>query len=171
MGNRANVIFCNGERISPCIYLHWNGGPDSVYAFLEELDRRKVRPDAEYEAARFCQLVGEFFDQRKELGGLSLGVLNGPSEISVEALGRLMTDQGDNGFYVVNRTLPMPDGMRRFRATYRREAADLVTTITETARLPVEREMVRARSEPQYGRILKWFARVTDGWDRDPFTG
>ena len=62
MGNRATVIFQAQDTISPAIYLHWNGGPESVYQFLDELDRRKVRGDADYEAARFVKIVGEFFD-------------------------------------------------------------------------------------------------------------
>ncbi len=39
MGNRATIIFTDGKKsFSPAVYLHWNGGPESVYAFLEELD-------------------------------------------------------------------------------------------------------------------------------------
>jgi hypothetical protein len=103
MGNRANVIFVAGETISPTVYLHWNGGPESVYPFLAELDRRKVRADGEYECARFIQLVGEFFDH-DEFSGLSLGVLAPPTAISLDALAKVQTDQGNNGFYIVDRS-------------------------------------------------------------------
>jgi hypothetical protein len=106
MGNRANVVFVAGERVSPCVYLHWNGGPESVYAFLEELERRDVRADADYECARFTQLVGEFFDSSGARGGgLSLGIV---SVVFcgdwIRTLERVGTDHGDNGFYVVDRT-------------------------------------------------------------------
>jgi hypothetical protein len=104
MGNRANVIFTDGkESFSPTVYLHWNGGPESVYAFLNELDRRNIRADQCYEAARFVQLVGEFFDQ-EHIGGYSLGLMNGPKSASIEDLNKISTDNGDNGFYLINRT-------------------------------------------------------------------
>lgn len=102
MGNRANVVFVAGEEISPAVYLHWQGGPESVYAFLDELDRRHCRPDANYECARFIAIVAEFFDH-DDYGTLSLGVTNGPAEITTAALARVHTDNSDNGFYVVNR--------------------------------------------------------------------
>ena len=125
MGNRGTVIFVAGADISPATYLHWNGGPESVYSFLEELERRNVRADADYEAARFVHVVGDFFDADlgpreyakdngpSEYDGVSLGVVNGPTAITVEALGKVRTDQSDNGIYVVDRTVT-PIGMRRF---------------------------------------------------------
>jgi hypothetical protein len=113
MGNRGNVIFTDGKRYSPAVYLHWNGGPESVYAFLSELDRRDVRADTEYDAARFVQLVGEFFDNRKVYNGLSLGIVNTDlsADALLEGLRAVYTDGGDNGFYVVNRDAGT---MRRF---------------------------------------------------------
>ena len=89
MGNRANVVFVNkaGDNISPTVYLHWNGGAESIYAFLDELDRRKVRADQCYECARFVQIVSEFFDSGEErYGTLSLGVMNGPKTIDKEGM-------------------------------------------------------------------------------------
>ena len=104
MGNRATVIFTDGDKsFSPAVYLHWNGGPESVYSFLAELDRRKARCDQDYECARFIQLVGEFFDQ-ETIGSTSLGVTNGPASADIADLQKVMTDHGDNGFYLVNRT-------------------------------------------------------------------
>jgi len=111
MGNRGNVIFVNGDEISPSVYLHWNGGPESVYAFLGEMDVRGIRYEPMYEAARFTQIVGEFFDQDK-YGTLSLGVANGPTEITTAALLKVQTDDGDNGFYIVDRGAGM---MRRWK--------------------------------------------------------
>jgi hypothetical protein len=114
MGNRATVIFTDGKnRFSPAVYLHWNGGPESVYAFLEELDRRKQRADQDYECARFIQLIGQFFDQDR-ISSTSVGVANGPKSDSVDDLLKVPTDHGDNGFYVVNRTVE-PMKVRRFR--------------------------------------------------------
>jgi len=103
MGNRAAVVFASEDErsISPVVYLHWNGGPESIYAFLDELDRRQVRADQDYECARFCHLVGDFLDV-DELTSFSLGIMNGPSQITAEALNPYqMAD--DNGVYVVYR--------------------------------------------------------------------
>lgn len=120
MGNRAYVIFEDKEsqHFSPAIYLHWNGGPESVYAFLDELDRRGVRADQEYEAARFVQVVGEYFmpDQ------LSLGVTSGPS--SAADLGQWAGE--DNGLYLVCRA----DKPRRVRRLWRNWKTEVVTEWT-----------------------------------------
>ena len=120
MGNRAYVIFEDKERksFSPAIYLHWNGGPESIYAFLDELDRRGVRADQEYEAARFVQIVGEYFmpDQ------LSLGVTSGPS--SAADLGRWAGE--DNGLYLVCRT----EKPRRVRRLWKNWKTEVLTEWT-----------------------------------------
>jgi hypothetical protein len=150
VGNRGNVIFVapgydGGQTISPNIYLHWNGGPESIYAFLAELDKRGVRADAQYDAARFVQIVGEFLDSGGQ-GGLSLGIVQGPSEISPEALGRVQTDASDNGFYVVDRSATVQSGqppiVRRFTYDWP------VATLSEwpQAKVSAEREQALAQS-------------------------
>jgi hypothetical protein len=104
MGNKAYIIFTDEKEkdISPAIYLHWNGGAESVYAFLAELDRRQVRGcSVDYEAARFCQIVGEFFDGKDKLTSLSLGVMNGPKKITAKSLAPF--DEWDNGVFIVSR--------------------------------------------------------------------
>ena len=103
MGNRANVIFTahNHTEIGPAVYLHWNGGPESIYPFLDELDRRGMRTgDVSYETARFIHVVCDFMDQ-DEVTTISVGVSTGPSEIAVESLQPY--NPGDNGVYVVER--------------------------------------------------------------------
>ncbi len=144
MGNRATVIFQAEGKISPAVYLHWNGGPESVYQFVDELDRRQVRADADYEAARFVQLVGEFFDQ-DGTSGLSLGLAQGPSSISPEALAMVETDHGDNGFYVVDRS-GQSLRMRRFIEDWDSRAHR--GTVKELDGAAVEAERKEARSHP-----------------------
>lgn len=95
MGNRAHVIFKNGTHISPAVYLHWNGGPNTVYAALREMDRRGVRKDANYQCARFIGIMHELFMPHQ----LSLGVINGPKAITPELLDEY--DHGNNGVYVI----------------------------------------------------------------------
>lgn len=65
MGNRAHVIY---PEARVAIYLHWNGGLESMVAFLDYANERKLGSDC-YGAIRFCQLVTNFFG-----GTLSCGV-------------------------------------------------------------------------------------------------
>ena len=85
MGNRAVIQFGKSNDAIG-IYLHWNGGRDSVNAFLQVAKDYNCRCD-EYAPARLCQIIGNFFG-----GTLSLGC----------GLARNMDrDNGDNGTYVI----------------------------------------------------------------------
>lgn len=86
MGNRA-VITTEQKQIG--VYLHWNGGRDSVQAFLLYCKLRGFRaPENDcYGWARLCQVIGNYFG-----GDLSLGV---------DKYDRLDTDNGDNGVYII----------------------------------------------------------------------
>ncbi len=124
MGNRAHVIFTDAHSISPAVYLHWNGGAESVYAFLAEVSRRyggELPGSSDYACARFVEAAGDFFDAEYWGGGLSLGVSNGPSEITTDAL--MPFDHGDNGVYVVELRVSGAEGtthtVRRFTAQAR----------------------------------------------------
>lgn len=113
MGNRAIVIFADKYNISPAIYLHWNGGAESIYPFLEELEKRGGG-DMEYAPARFIQVVGDLFDC-DERNTQSVGVSNGPAEIELYALRKF--DPGDNGIYVIEsfyKDYEMQQRIRRF---------------------------------------------------------
>jgi hypothetical protein len=113
MGNRACVVFTNesGSEVSPAVYLHWNGGPESIYAFLDELERRRVGGSLDYTAARFVHVVADLFDC-EEAGSMSLGVMNGPGAITPEAMRPFAGMADDNGVYVV--TLGKQRRVRRF---------------------------------------------------------
>ena len=103
MGNRAVITFDKKpSRNSVGIYLHWNGGPESVLAFLEAARHFKVREGDDYEAARVVQIIGNFF--------------GGTTSIGIERLSRLDCANGDNGVFAVSRRLGVisirqsPDG-------------------------------------------------------------
>lgn len=92
MGNRAVITFDqNPTGNSVGVYLHWNGGAESVYGFVKALDKYKVRDssDASYQLARFIQIVGNFF--------------GGTTSVGVDLLKNLDCDNGDNGLFVVTR--------------------------------------------------------------------
>ena len=97
MGNRAFVVFHDevNHQYGPAVYLHWNGGPESVYPMLDYMKGRGCRMagDVSYATARFVQIVGNYFG-----GTLSLGVSGAPDAFT---LGNLSTEE--NGLYVVER--------------------------------------------------------------------
>lgn len=95
MGNRAVITLDkNISHNSLGIYLHWNGGAESVLAFaqaaidLGALDRIGEEDNGGgYALARLAQIITNFIG-----GTLSVGV---------NTLGSLDTDNGDNGLFVI----------------------------------------------------------------------
>lgn len=88
MGNRA-IVKPEGKDVG--VYLHWNGGIDSVTAFLKYCELKEYRGfDDPYGMARFSQVVGNFFG-----GRLSIGIETGVTEESAKDYGL------DNGIYIV----------------------------------------------------------------------
>ncbi len=91
MGNRAVITTKNDmERNGIGLYMHWNGGYDSVRPILDYCRIRGFRtPDeSDYGYARLAQVVSNM------MGGDGYSVGIGP-------LDSLDTDNGDNGTYVV----------------------------------------------------------------------
>lgn len=85
MGNSA-IIKAKGND-NKGVYLHWNGGRDSVEAFLKYCQLKGFRSFGDdYGIARFCQVVGNFFGG----DGLSLGIVDKPLNWGT-----------DNGVYIV----------------------------------------------------------------------
>ena len=86
MGNRA-VIATKKKDLG--VYVHWNGGRESIEAFLEVCKSRGYRsPETDsYGWARLCQVIGTFFG-----GNMSVGISK------YEALD---LDNGDNGVYII----------------------------------------------------------------------
>ena len=86
MGNRA-VITTEDKRIG--VYLHWNGGRDSVEAFLAYCKIKKFRPPEQdnYGWARLCQVIANFFG-----GDLSIGI---------DEFEKVHYNYLDNGVYII----------------------------------------------------------------------
>lgn len=86
MGNRA-VITTRERKLG--IYLHWNGGRDSVEGFLKYckmVGHRAPEKDC-YGWARLCQVIGNF--------------LGGTTSLGIDVLERLDCNNGDNGVYII----------------------------------------------------------------------
>ena len=90
MGNRAVITTKeNMDNNGIGIYLHWNGGRDSVRAFLKYCELKGYRAPSEdnYGWARLCQVIGNFFG-----GGSSLGI---------DTVNHLDCNNFDNGVYLI----------------------------------------------------------------------
>ena len=90
MGNRAVITTkANMDNNGVGVYLHWNGGRDSVRAFLKycELKGYRAPSDDNYGWARLCQVIGNFFG-----GGSSLGI---------DTVNHLDCNNWDNGVYLI----------------------------------------------------------------------
>lgn len=78
MGNRSIVTFKGDDMCNTGVYLHWNGGPESVCAFARVmLERGWTRSD--YATARFAAVAIEFFDQVGDCSGHSVGIIEADS--------------------------------------------------------------------------------------------
>lgn len=91
MGNRAVITWGqeHNYQINVGIYLHWNGGRDSVEAFLKYCELKGYRDPSQdsYGIARCVQVISNFFG-----GGNCIGV---------DICARLDCDNFDNGVYLV----------------------------------------------------------------------
>ena len=91
MGNRAVITTrenFNNDGVG--VYLHWNGGKDSVEAFLTYCKMKGYRTPTEdnYGWARLCQVIGNFFG-----GELSIGI---------DKCSHLDCNNYDNGTYIID---------------------------------------------------------------------
>lgn len=90
MGNRAVITTEKDWKDNGIgIYVHWNGGYDSVNAFLaycEAQGYRKPESDS-YGYARLTQIIANFF--------------GGQNCIGIGRLDELDCDNGDNGVYII----------------------------------------------------------------------
>ena len=86
MGNRA-VITTRDKILG--VYLHWNGGRDSVEGFLAYCKLKGYRcPEKDnYGWARLCQIIGNFF--------------GGECSVGIDLYDKLDRDNGDNGVYII----------------------------------------------------------------------
>lgn len=90
MGNRAVITTVKKDL---GVYLHWNGGRDSVEAFLRYCELRGFRcPEQDdYGWARLCQVVANFMG----VNGLSVGIMPYTTDEEMVSCGY------DNGVYVI----------------------------------------------------------------------
>lgn len=94
MGNRAVITTSRALDVKNSsdigVYLHWNGGRDSVEALLKYCELKKYRaPETDnYGWARLCQVIGNYF--------------GGSTSIGIDKCCCLDCDNGDNGTYIIS---------------------------------------------------------------------
>ena len=94
MGNTGII---KGKGTDLGLYLHWNGGYDSVLAFTQYCKLKGYRSPEDdcYGLARLCQVITNFFG-----GGLSVGILNMTDAVHMSR--EIAADYGgDNGIYEI----------------------------------------------------------------------
>ena len=95
MGNRAVITAFNDkfennyDKNGIGIYLHWNGGRDSIEGFLTYCKLKGYRSptDDNYGWARLTQVIANFF--------------GGTSSVGVDICDNLDCTNGDNGVYLI----------------------------------------------------------------------
>lgn len=92
MGNRAVITTSKGwlcKENNLGVYLHWNGGRDSVEAFLTYCKLKGYRaPEKDnYGWARLAQVLGNFF--------------GGDTSVGIDVVSRLDCDNFNNGVYII----------------------------------------------------------------------
>lgn len=93
MGNRAVITASTAVNVAEShdigIYLHWNGGRDSVKGFLAyaKIKGFRVPEQDNYGWARLCQIIANCFDS-----GLSVGI---------DTCNHLDCNNWDNGVYII----------------------------------------------------------------------
>ena len=131
MGNRAVITTYSVEPKDSTqigVYLHWNGGRDSVEAFLKYCKLKGFRPPETdyYGWARLCQVIGNFFG-----GGLSVGV--GPCC-------NLDCDNYDNGTYIIKDWEIV--GRKYFDARWEQHSHDLTEMLIAIDKAQPEKEQL-----------------------------
>ncbi len=97
MGNRAVITTAPFDPSNIGIYVHWNGGQESVEGFLmacRKLEYRSPETD-DYGMARLCEAIGIYFG-----GALSVGV---------NRCDNLDCDNGDNGVWLIGNDWQLVD--------------------------------------------------------------
>lgn len=92
MGNRAVITTSTTGEVQDNnigIYLHWQGGYDSVSAFLTYCKLKEHRsPESDcYGWARLCQVIGNY--------------LGGTTSIGIDVCGELDCDNGNQGVFFI----------------------------------------------------------------------
>jgi len=112
------------------VYLHWNGGRDSVEAFLKYCESLNIPSnDKSVSYAALCQVCGNYLNGINE--GLKMMFINNPPKmflVGVDKLSNLNCESLDNGIYIIDNWKIVD---RKFFDKEERYAHDLEEMIAE----------------------------------------
>lgn len=149
MGNRAVITTCRSPFVAESddlgVYVHWNGGRDSVTAFLTYCKMQGYRaPEIDnYGWARLCQVIGNFFG-----GSMSVGI---------DKCRNLDCENFDNGVYVikewkiVDRECFVGDEQDNY------DLVEMLVAIDE--KMPPHTQIGEAVIRQEAPKILKWVSK------------
>ena len=148
MGNRA-VITTEEKEMG--IYLHWNGGRESVEGFLAYCDLKGYRqPECDdYGWARLCQVIGNFFG-----GSLSVGI---------NVYERLDTDNWDNGVFIIKTWEIIGREYQHYKDIHQDNMEEFLKAVN--SRMPVEEQIEENKIE-EYAK--KWNEKHLNEELKDP---
>lgn len=133
MGNRAVITTSTAADVQKSndlgVYLHWNGGRDSVTAFLTYCRMKEYRSpfrDNAYSIARLCQVIGNFF--------------GGSESIGVGICSKLDCDNWDNGVYIIGDNWEIVD--RQYFHSNEQNNYDLLEMLIEIDSCQPQREQL-----------------------------
>lgn len=121
MGNRAVITASKALSVKDSsdlgVYVHWNGGRDSVEGFLEYCKLQGFRcPESDsYGYARLVQVIADFFGA----GGLSIGI---------DKCCNLDCENWDNGVYII-KDWKIVD--RKYHEGHEQQEYDLIDMLLE----------------------------------------
>ena len=132
MGNRA-VITTRKDLKGIGVYLHWNGGRDSVEGFLTYCKIKGFRPPEHdnYGWAYLCMTIGNFFGGE----GFSLGI---------DVASKLDCDNWDNGTYIIKDWKIIDRLYKRRREQEVYPLMDMLLSIDEKQPNPLGEEATKA---------------------------
>lgn len=157
MGNRA-VIALGDEHDAPAIYVHWNGGAESVLAFLQAarlLEVRDPTADPGHAAARLVQIIGNFFG-----GTLSIAVGTGRSLAGAAGWDNGVYTVG-SGWQIVKRDRPGPRSRQELPSTEAiQKYHDVLSETLAANALPFSADRRRGidsgRDDPSFADLGEW---------------
>ena len=135
MGNRA-VITTRKDLKDIGVYLHWNGGRDSVEGFLTYCKIKGYRPPERdnYGWADLCMIIGNFF----EGDGLSIGI---------DVASKLDCDNWDNGTYIIKDWKIVDRLFQRYREQEVYPLMEMLLSIDEKQPMPLGEDAIKAALE------------------------
>jgi hypothetical protein len=130
MGNRAVITIAPYSDDDVGIYLHWNGGSDSVEAFLKaakEMGFRSPGTDPAYCMARLTQTIANYF-----------GITD--TSIGIGVCKSLDCDNGDNGVFLIGGDWEIVGRMHSGREQMEYDVGKLAAAVVAKNRL-IEQEL------------------------------